>query len=272
MGSASARLRARCAARAHWRALAAALSAVAALAMLAVPAAAAEASARAAEVRLVVDDVGPFAFRDGGQVRGVSYELLRAMAARVGHSGSVALMPLARELELVKRERDVIGTLVRGKEREASYTWIVKLFDEQLVLVTMADAAVDASTLDKARQLRVGLIRGGPSDTFAASAGFLHVDPAASAENNANKLVAGRVDAWLTTWGVAAHAMQRIGMAPARLRHGDVVQRIPMYLAGARDMDRAEAERWRAALAAMKQDGSYQRILRAYNYSSGDAD
>ena len=261
------------AARVRWRVLArAVLAALPAVAALAALSALAVAPAAGAEVRLIVDDIGPFSFRDGERIRGVSYDLLREMAARVGHSGTITPVPLARELEMAKRERDVIGTLVRNREREASYTWIVKLFDEQLVIVTMADGTVDASTIEKARPLRVGVIRGGPSEAFAADAGFLRVDPAASAENNANKLVAGRVDAWLTSWGVASHAMQRIGIAPARLRRSAVVQRIPMYLTGAVNLDRAEAERWRGALASMKLDGSYQRILRSYNYASSDTD
>ncbi|MES2150595.1 MAG: transporter substrate-binding domain-containing protein [Pseudomonadota bacterium] len=218
------------------------------------------ACARAAETRLVVDDVAPFAFYEGGQLKGVSYELLRALAARLGHCGAVTLVPLARELDMLRRGPNAIGTLGRLKNGEHGLVWIAPRFDEQVLLVSTVGSGADIDSLAAARSLRVGVIRGGPASMLAADLGFRKVDTASTPHSNARKLALGRIDAWLTTWGVAAHAQQQIGKDVALL------QRFPMFLVGSPGMAPAEIGRWRAALEAMKRDGSFQRILRAYHY------
>ena len=218
-------------------------------------------------VLLVIDDVAPFAYHEGAQIKGVAYELLTEMSTRIGNGGAVALVPLPRQLDMIKRTPNVIGMLGRVKAREKSYSWIVKLLDEHVVLLVAADSKVDASSIDKVRKLRVGVIRGGPAELLANELGFAHIDGAPTAANNARKLAIGRIDVWLATWGVAAHGQKQAGLDPKRLRRVAQLQQFGLYLAGPVNFDPAEAAKWKRALAGMKLDGSYARILQKYNYA-----
>ena len=78
---------------------------------------------------------------------------------------------------------------------------------------------------------------------------------------NARKLRAGRIAAWLVARRVAPFVAYRVDLNPQDLHFGAVLRVNHLYLAGSLSMSDEEVERWRAALAAMKQDGTYERIL-----------
>lgn len=219
-----------------------------------------------AEPQLYVDDVAPLAWHDGPVIRGVLYELMRDMAARAGHSGKIASVPLKRELALTAASPQTLSTLARFPEDEQSYTWLCKLLEERIVLVANGDSTFDLGSLDAVRDLRVGVILGGSAEALARRLGFRNIQPTGGAESTARKLTLGRIDAWLVAAGIAAHQQENLGGATLSWRSGPTLQPISIYLAAARNADPAMLATWRAACDAMQKDGSYVRILHQYHY------
>ena len=219
-----------------------------------------------AEVQLYVDDVPPYFYREGGAEKGVFYDVLKQLSIRLGHAGPISALPLARELEVVRRNPEALGMVARMPEREESYTWLFKVLDEEIVLITTADSTADISSPMSAQQLRVGVLRGSPSESTARKLGYTHLEPVAHSEENAGKLAIGRIDAWIAVWPVAEFAQKKAGLELGKLRRGAVLRSFGFYCAASRQFDQAEAERWRSAFNQMLADGSYARILRNYGY------
>jgi polar amino acid transport system substrate-binding protein len=221
-----------------------------------------------AEVRLYVDDVAPYFYREGGAEKGLFHDVLKELSARLGRADTVSALPLARELEVLRRAPEALGVVARMPEREASYTWLFKVLDEEIVLITSADSKVDISSPTSARQLRVGVLRGSPSESTARQLGYTNLSPVAHSEENAGKLAIGRIDAWIAVWPVAVFAQKQAGLDLGKLRRGAVLRSFGFYCAASRQFDPAEAEKWRSAFHQMQADGSYSRILRNYDYAT----
>lgn len=218
-----------------------------------------------AETAVYVGNIAPFSFPPEHGERGVLYDLMHEIALRAGHSGEVQVVPLRRELEILRLNPNALGVLARVPDREARYRWIVPLLREHALVITSAGSHADISTLDAARRLRVGVLLGGPSESAARRFGFTHIEATTSVANNARKLAVGRLDALVVLGGVAA--VKDVAGKSLRWREGVVLESTDIYLAGNPAFDAARAQAWQAAFKTMRQDGSYQRIVGHYHYA-----
>ncbi|GGC78074.1 substrate-binding periplasmic protein [Undibacterium terreum] len=219
-----------------------------------------------AETTLYVGNVAPFSYPAGQAQRGVLYDLLHELALRVGHSGTVNVVPLKRELEMLRTDNNSLGAISRLADREQLYSWHIKLMQDRIVLVSRADSGVDISTLDAARKLRIGVLFGGPSESAVRRNGFEHTDPTTSTESNVRKLAAGRVDAIAVLGGMVTVVGNMPDSAHMSLKEGAVLETVDLYLAGSKNFNPEEAKKWEMAFKSMQKDGTYARILGQYHY------
>ncbi|MEH6461866.1 substrate-binding periplasmic protein [Chitinimonas sp. JJ19] len=217
------------------------------------------------EARIVAGEVPPFVYMEKGAVKGVAADLVREMAKRVGHSGKIDVQPFTRMLETGKTEANVLLIpLGRNAAREASYQWVTGLVDEEFVLIGHATSKVDVSSFNPA--LTVGVMRDSVGAGIAKSKGFTKIEDVVKEDMNAQKLANGRIDAWLAAWNSALQGQRAAGLDAKQLKRGAVASRVSIYLGASLKFDKAEAETWKAALEAMKKDGSFDRIVKSYGY------
>ncbi|MFC4161510.1 substrate-binding periplasmic protein [Chitinimonas lacunae] len=220
-----------------------------------------------AEVRILAADITPFAYSEDGVAKGAACDLVREMAKRVGHSGKIEVVPLARALETAKHVPNVlIVPIARTPSREASYTWITHLWDERFLLLARDDAKADISNVAAARNLSVGVMRSSAGVKLAEEAGFTKVEEAVNEEVNARKLLVGRMEVWLSSVNAVTSALHKTGISQDRVRRGAVLQTFKIHLAGSLGLEPAEVAKWAAALEAIKKDGTYDRIMTHYQY------
>jgi hypothetical protein len=213
---------------------------------------------------LYIGDVEPHYYRQNPLGQGLFHDMMRELSILAGHPGAIQPLPLARELAVVRRDPRAIGAFARTAELETSFTWLCPLLTEEVLLIADKRSPVDISSVAAARGLRVGVLRASPSENAARELGFTHVEAAGHPEDNARKLAIGRLDALLSLRFVAAHGQRRAGLSQDALRYGAKVQRVEFFLAGAPQLDPAEADKWRNACALLRKTGSHERLLRKY--------
>jgi polar amino acid transport system substrate-binding protein len=219
-----------------------------------------------AEETLLVANVVPFIFSEENATKGVLYEIVHEAAMRVGHSGAVTPMPPRRQAQLARRNADTLTTLLYAPNRQFEYTWLFKLLDDDVVLVSNASTEVDISSVEAARHLRIGVVLGGPSEALVRRLGFSHIEAVANVESNARKLAMGRIDAWAVARGTLSYAQKRFqGLPPWQT--GAVLGEYSIYFGGAPGMEPERINLWRQAFESMKRDGRYASILRTYQYT-----
>ena len=213
---------------------------------------------------LYVNDVAPFAYLVDGKPAGLVCDLLAQLAARSGAPAPVELLPFKRLSAQMHATPNAFGGVWRQPENEVNYTWITRLFVENMMLVARSDSSVDVSSPEAARHMRVGVLLGSPAEAIARRRGFTHIDTARTAAGTAQKLKMGRIDVWIAVPSVVAAGLAQIGEAPAHVRYGAAIEEVAMYVACAHDCDGADIRRWKAAAQAMRQDGSFGRIVHKY--------
>lgn len=230
------------------------------------------APARADELRLLAAELPPYTFRVPsssvsefpGPGRGIVFDVVSAMAKRLGHSGAIEFMPWRRAQQVAMSEPNVgILALTRTPEREDQYRWLVKILTDDLVLV--GGRGVDVSALDKVKDRPTGVLLRSGAQALLDSKGFSRIVPAPEEWMNARRLRERRIDAWLAPRLMVIYAYREIGGDPASLDIGAIVRPSEIWLAASKSLPDAEAHKWQQAFDAMRADGSYQRLVAEYN-------
>jgi polar amino acid transport system substrate-binding protein len=219
--------------------------------------------APAADITIVTAEFPPYAMMRDGQ-SGVIVEIVREMALRAGRHALFDFQPWPRAQKTAQERPDVlIIPLTRTPEREPHYQWIAPVLDDEMVLIA---SAADAPIRDfaAAKDLRVGVQHDSPGESFLIDRGFRQLAPAVDESTSARKLALGRIDAWFVRQLVATQTARDVGDDPAKLMRGATWKTPPMYLAGAPRLPTELADALRRALAAMHEDGGYDRIVTRY--------
>ena len=224
----------------------------------------------AAELRLLAAELPPFTYHQPpptvseiGEPRGVVYQVVREMARRIGHSGTIEFVGWTYAQELAKAGPNIgILALTRSPEREPLYNWMVEVVTDDLVLV--GGTGVDVSTLDSVKDRPTGVLRTSGAEALLREHQFSRIEPASEEWVNAMKLRDRRIDAWLAPRLMVLFGWREIGGDASVLNIGQIVRPSPIYFAASRDIPETEAERWREAFAQVRADGTYDRILSYY--------
>jgi polar amino acid transport system substrate-binding protein len=225
----------------------------------------------AKELRLLAAELPPYTYQvpsasvseQPGPGRGVIHDAVVEMARRVGHSGRIEYMPWFRAQEIARSEPDVgILALTRSPEREDGYLWLVKVMDDDLVLV--GAPGVDVSDLSKVRDRPVGLLASSGAEALARGLGFSRMSPQREEWMNATRIRERRIDAWIAPRAMVIHAVREVRGNLDVLQFGHVIRTSALYLAASKNLPEAQARRWREAFAAMQADGTMAAIRRRY--------
>ncbi|WP_434627139.1 substrate-binding periplasmic protein [Chromobacterium sp. CV08] len=227
--------------------------------------------ARAGEqpLQLVTLQYPPYQYQDGGEVGGVAVGIVREAFRRVGRPIHVSIYPWGRSLAMVEAgQADAIFTLYRTPEREARLDYSRQVLVPQAVsLFVLKDAAIRFDgRLEQLAGYRFGVVRsvnyGAVFDEAVRRGGIRIAETAASGEQNMDKLLARRFDI-LVSNRLGAWVIIRRQHAEGRVRElQPPIEQIPSYIAFARKPELAGLrDRFDAALASMRLDGSYARLL-----------
>lgn len=141
----------------------------------------------------------PFNYHDGHRVSGISTEILLEMGKRAGVPIQVQLLPWARAYQsALSLPNTCVYSTVRLPEREALFKWIGPLSTNKWALFARSDFDRTISTLDDAREYRIGGVTMDAKAGYLKSLGFTHIDLVDDDNLNRAKLLAGRIDLWIS--------------------------------------------------------------------------
>ncbi|BBG30559.1 transporter substrate-binding domain-containing protein [Zymobacter palmae] len=224
-------------------------------------------------VRLILNiPYEPFEFRNkDGELAGFDIDLGNAMCAQAklscswSEQGWESLLP-----SLMTRKADAImsGMTISDDRREQ-----VLFSDPYLIQPSGWFAPVDSPlsnvTTDTLRHQRIGVQRGSSQDRYATDLYGQHNDIRryASADDAVNDLMASRLDITLFDYPTGQSAL--LEASPGRFRLvGAKIQDERYFNDGFgiafRKRDQALAERFNRALAELKENGTYQKLVDKY--------
>jgi polar amino acid transport system substrate-binding protein len=224
----------------------------------------------AAELRLVTGELPPYAFHvppptvaEAGEPMGLVYEVVREIAWRIGHSGTVEFWPWVHAQEMAMTQPDIgILALTRSPEREDKYCWLVNVVTDDLVLV--GGAGVDVHDLAAVKDRPIGVLRRSGAEALLHEQGFSRVQSATEEWINAQRMKDRLIDAWLAPRLMVLYAYREVGGDVSTLNIGQVVRRSEIWLAASKNVSDQEAGRWQSGFEQLRADGTYDAILARY--------
>jgi len=239
------------------------------LALLSSWLAAASAPARAAEgdaIPVYAGDFAPYVTRGEDGATGLMVDLLREIETRTGLAFKVRIVPWARAQHFVSRvkRKAMIIPLTRTTQREPLYDWVVPLLRDPLALM-VTDPALNRSSFEAMRDLRVGVQAESPNERLLERMGFTALQVTNDEKTSARLLNRGRIEAWFARPMVARQVYKKVGGDPKELVVGPQRRTPPMYLGAAKDrFATATLAAIRNAFDAMRASGAYARITSRY--------
>lgn len=218
-----------------------------------------------AQIVIAVDAADPpFMYEDNGRAAGIYPALIAEAYRRMGVEASLTAVPWKRALEDIDNGLSGIGGLYKTTGRLEKYDYSGKLFDELLELYVLKGHGFPFTSIDSLKGHTIGVIRGwsyGDAFDEARRNGLFTTEEASGDAQNFAVLDAGHIDGIIaireaaTTFIARGHLDGRVEALPQPL------SRLPTYVAfnkssGKRD----ELQRFDAAIAEMRADGSFARI------------
>jgi len=214
-------------------------------------------------IKVVASEFPPLTTNEGGQPGGVVLEVVREAGKRAGIALEFSFLPWQRaQLETQTRKDMLIIPFTRTPSREAQYQWVAPVLEFHTVLVTLA---TPPSSIEEARTLVIGYVRGTSFKDEAEQAGFPYVEETNDDLTNAKKLKLGRIGAWVTTDLMAHGVYRQAGYDPAELKYGPNLGPVKIsYVAASHEFPKEIAKKIANAIDQMRADGSYGAIVKRY--------
>ena len=212
--------------------------------------------------RIICADIAPYCSSENGVSSGLVFDIGKEIVKRIDAKSTIEILPFSRALHAVQTEKRVFSLwLGRTPEREKTVKWIAPLVSDAFYIYTNKDKPV-VTTIDQARELGILATFATKTNIQAASNhGLVHIETSSSHISNGKKLLAGRVDGWVTTELIAQHFLSTQKLDGHQLAKGVKLMDFNVYLSASLDTDAETIQKWAETLHAMRQDGSLRGIM-----------
>ena len=226
---------------------------------------------QAQKITVLTEEYPPYNFTENNVVTGCATEIVQQVLKRADIAYTITSYPWARTYRLAQIEPNVlIYSIGRTKEREELFKWVgvVAPYDIFLYKVkTRTD--VQVKNLEEAKRYKTGAVRDDVRAQYLERAGFAidtSLELVAQDILNIKKLLAGRIDLIPFDKQGLTYIMKKNNLNIDDL---EPVMRLDdlssgLYLAFSLQTDDATVKTCTKALAEIKADGTYDRIMRKW--------
>jgi len=217
------------------------------------------------ELKIVTGELPPYAYTKDQRIQGIATEIVNELVIRTGHPGNIKMLPWARAIMESTYDMHLTYPLARLPYRETMYQWIGPILSDWFSFAVLESNRQIFSAFESFRQLEIGVNRGAPTEKRLRENGFQNLFSMSSESKNAQMLLHGKFDAWYTTTLMIPHTMMLLGEDENQIRIAFTDIQINMYIVASLDTPEEYVREWQTQLEAMKNDGTYNAILRKYN-------
>lgn len=227
--------------------------------------------ANAATLRVVTEHLPPLQIVDNNRVGGLSTEIVRALLAQAGDTAEIEATNWARSYKIaLTKENVMIYSLSRGKSREKLFKWVGAILTLDNYLWRLKKRTdINVTTLAHAKHYRTVVTRQDVQHLYLQSQGFS--DPkdltvVSRYEDAIEMMLRARVDIYA---GTRLFLQKRLNSI-----NKDIADWHPMfkmdpsigtlYIAFSHKTSDAMVQKYRKALATIKQNGSYDTLLKKW--------
>lgn len=202
-------------------------------------------------------------FAQNDNIEGIAVDILRETFKRADISYSMTLRFPWERIYHLALENPGYGVFVTARvpEREKLFKWVGPIGPDDWVLLARGDSPITLTSLEQARQYRVGAYKG---DAIALSLEKQGLAPmiVLRDQDNARKLQAGQIDLWATGAPAGQFLARQVGISGFKtvLRF----HQAELYLALNKDVPDELVSKLQKALDELRAEGVLQKISAKY--------
>lgn len=195
------------------------------------------------------------------------YEVVQAVAKRVGQNPNIDFVPWARAQVIAKSEPNIgIMPLARVPDRESDYIWLLEILHDPYVFFAKKDTKFDISTIEAVKELRVGTFGGSLAEVLLRKHGFKNFKSVTTDVQNVRMLKLDRIDVWVAPLSFKNRYKEKGGLGEEDLRVGATLIILKEYLGASKSLDAVTIKKWQDGFKAIKKDGTYAAIMKKYGF------
>ena len=164
---------------------------------------------------------------------------------------------------VARQPRTLITPLSRLPEREDHFRWLVKVRKQKYVFIA-PHGKLDLSEPAKLINARIAVLRASQHRSVLQGEGFTNIAECATVKECVHMVKTGLADAGYGSDDLARSAINNDGNKESDFDISPVFRLGEVWLASSLDVTEDEARKWRAAMDALRADGTVARILRKY--------
>ena len=219
-------------------------------------------------LKLYTEDSPPSSYMENDRLKGLSVEIVQEILRRIGRSDPISMVPWGRGYKLARTDPDTaLFSTTRVPERETVFSWVGPLYRQRWGFYRWKGSGVEAMDMDAARRVtRIGTYSQDAKMQYLQTQGFNNLVPTNMNINNIRHLQQGNIDLWASSDFNMPFLAREAGMSPDQLELTSVFHTVENYIVFSKGTSPHVIRLWQKVLDEMKEDGTYQRICRTYNY------
>ncbi|MGX5727471.1 substrate-binding periplasmic protein [Metapseudomonas otitidis] len=202
-------------------------------------------------------------FAQEDNIDGIAVDIVQAMFKRAGVKYTMTLrFPWDRIYKLAQEKPDYgIFVTARLPEREASFKWVGPIGPDDWVLLARGDSTISVSSLEQAKQYKVGAYKGDAIHQALTDKG-IEAHASLRDQENAKKLEKGQIDLWATGDPAGRYLAKQEGITGLKtvLRFNQT----PLYLALNKSVPDEVVKKLQDALEQLRSEGFVDKTINSY--------
>ncbi len=222
------------------------------------------------DIQFMTEIYPPLNFEENGHLKGIGVDLMAAMLKKLHSTQTredIRLLPWARAYKYVQtRENTCLFSMVRTQEREKLFKWVGPIAPSKIVLTAPAYKDITIQSFHDLKKYRIGTVIDDVGELLLVERGINKGELIAVSDPVlcARQLEKGRIDMWAYGDLVARWILKEQGFPPEEYETVYVLNESELYFAFSKDTPDEVTQQFQNALDALKDDGTYQKILDTY--------
>jgi len=226
------------------------------------------ASPPALALKVLTEENPPLNYTEGKKLTGMATEVVREMGRRAKIKLDFEVMAWNKAYEKAQADKETcLYSTARLANRENLFKWVGPIAANKWGLFALGGFKQEIKSLNDAKPFRIGGVARDAKTEFLRQWGVTNIVEVEDDRSNPGKLTLNRkeaqkIDFWITSAVTAQRVAERAKVPGVKLVY--LVREEDSFLACSPRTSAGTLKALAAALDAMKKDGAYREIIKAY--------
>jgi polar amino acid transport system substrate-binding protein len=219
-------------------------------------------------LKVLTEENPPLNYTEGKKLTGMATEVVREMGKRAKLKLDFEIMAWSKAYEKAQADKETcLYSTARLPNRENAFKWVGPIAANKWGLFALGGFKQEIKSLDDAKPFRIGGVARDAKTEFLRQWGVTNISEVENDRLNPAKLTlnrkeTGKIDLWITSAASAKKVAAGGKVSDVKLVY--LVREEESYLACSPRTSADTLKALAAALDAMKKDGAYGKIIKAY--------